>query len=97
MENQYSFGTRIAAPMEETIERTTAALKQEGFGVLTTIDVKATLKTKIDVDFKPYVILGACNPKMAWEALGMEPRVGAMLRVVLLPVLLVILGHRAVA
>ena len=79
MENQYSFGTRIAAPMDETIERTTAALKLEGFGVLTTIDVKATLKTKIDVDFKPYVILGACNPKLAYRALQVEEELGLLL------------------
>ena len=79
MENQYRFGTRIAAPMDETIERTTAALKLEGFGVLTTIDVKATLKTKIDVDFKPYVILGACNPKLAYRALQVEEELGLLL------------------
>jgi uncharacterized protein (DUF302 family) len=59
--------------------RTRAALADKGFGILTEIDVKATLKKKLDVDMPAYRILGACNPRMAHEAIGIEPRVGAML------------------
>lgn len=64
---------------DEAIEKVTAALKEEGFGVLTEIDVKATLKKKLDVDFKPYRILGACNPGFAHKALQAEDKIGAML------------------
>ncbi len=65
--------------IEEAENRVREALKADGFGVLTEIDVKATMKQKIDADMDGYKILGACNPKMAWEAIGMEPRIGAML------------------
>ncbi|MCP4390059.1 MAG: DUF302 domain-containing protein [Gammaproteobacteria bacterium] len=67
------------ANFEEVDSRTRAALSNHGFGVLTEIDVKATMKKKIDVDMDPYRILGACNPNMAHEAIGMEPKIGAML------------------
>lgn len=61
------------------VERTRAALADAGFGVLTEIDVKATMKKKIDVDMPDYLILGACNPRMANEAIKLEPKIGAML------------------
>ena len=67
------------ADFEEVDSRTRAALANHGFGVLTEIDVKATMKKKIDVDMDPYRILGACNPHMAHQAIGMEPKIGAML------------------
>ena len=67
------------ANFDEVDARTRAALADNGFGVLTEIDVKATMKKKLDVSMSGYRILGACNPKMAMEAIGMEPRVGAML------------------
>lgn len=75
----YFHARTIEGDFDAVIERTRAALQKHGFGVLTEIDVKATLKTKIDQDFRPYRILGACNPVMAHEALKMEPHVGVML------------------
>ncbi len=65
--------------MDDADTRTRAALTNGGFGVLTEIDVQATMKKKIDKDMDGYRILGACNPNMAWEAIGMEPRLGVML------------------
>ncbi|SDC01329.1 DUF302 domain-containing protein [Ruegeria marina] len=65
--------------IDEAEARVRAALTARGFGILTEIDVKATMKQKIDKDMDGYRILGACNPKMAWEAIGIEPRIGAML------------------
>lgn len=75
----YYFNTTVAGPFEAAVAATREALKAEGFGVITEIDVQATLKTKIGVDFRPYLILGACNPAMAHEALKLEDKVGAML------------------
>lgn len=75
----YHFSKALSGDVPGTIERVTAALAAEGFGVLTQIDVQATLKKKIDVDFRPYVILGACNPGFAYKALQAEDKVGTML------------------
>ncbi|NNL07522.1 MAG: DUF302 domain-containing protein [Gammaproteobacteria bacterium] len=75
----YYFSKITDLSYDDAIARTTEALKEEGFGVLTEIDVKATLKAKIDVDFPKYVILGACNPQFAHKALQSEPHIGNML------------------
>ena len=76
---QYGFSKTIDLPYEQAIEKVTAELKKEGFGVLTTIDVKETLKQKINVDFKKYTILGACNPLIAHKALQEEEDLGLLL------------------
>lgn len=75
----YHISKTLDMPFDQAIEHVTEALKTKGFGVLTTIDVKATLKKKIDVDFKPYTILGACNPGFAHQALQKEDKIGTML------------------
>ena len=75
----YYISTSISLPFEQAIEAAEAALAEEGFGVLTRIDIQATLKAKIGADFRPYTILGACNPKLAHEALQRENKVGTML------------------
>ncbi len=75
----YYFSKRLETTFEEAISKVTEALKNEGFGVLTDIDVKKTLKTKLDTDFYNYRILGACNPKFAYEALQKEDKIGTML------------------
>ena len=76
----YYISTKLnAKSLDEAIEKTSAALKEQGFGVLTTIDMKATLKAKIDKDIEPYTILGACNPKFASQALDKENNIGVFL------------------
>jgi uncharacterized protein (DUF302 family) len=75
----YYFNKTITGTFDEAIERVKAELKKEGFGVLTEIDVKTTLKEKMDVEFRPYRILGACNPPFAYKALLAEDKIGTML------------------
>lgn len=75
----YHISKIVDLPFEQAIERTKEVLMENGFGVLTTIDVSATLKKKIDVDFRPYMILGACSPSHAYKALSAEPHIGTML------------------
>lgn len=75
----YVFIKSVPSSFEQALERVRAELAKEGFGILTEIDVKATLKTKLDVDFRNYRILGACNPPYAYQALKAEAHIGAML------------------
>ena len=75
----YYFAKTLTMGFDEAVQRTTKALKAEGFGIITEIDVKDTLKKKINVDFRSYRILGACNPTLAHEALQIEDKVGTML------------------
>lgn len=78
-DTRYGLRTAIPVPFERAVELTTAALKDEGFGVLTTIDVQQTLRQKLDREFRKYVILGACNPPLADRALHAELEVGLLL------------------
>jgi len=76
---RYVFGKTVGLGFDETISRVTEALGKEGFGVLTQIDVAATLKKKLGLDMPPYRILGACNPQFAHKAIEFEPQIGALL------------------
>ena len=75
----YHFTKTVDMPFEEAVEAITEALSDKGFGILSTIDVQATMKKKLDADMRPYTILGACNPQFAYKALQSEDKIGTML------------------
>ncbi|MEQ1716138.1 MAG: DUF302 domain-containing protein [Hyphomicrobium sp.] len=75
----YYFSKQLEMPFDQAVQKVTEALAAKGFGVLTTIDVQATMKKKLNVEFRPYTILGACNPEFAHKALQIEDMIGTML------------------
>lgn len=79
MTDELGFTTRIEEPYDEAVDQVIEELKKEGFGILTRVDVHDAMKEKIDVDFRKYTILGACNPKLAYRALSARPEVGLLL------------------
>jgi uncharacterized protein (DUF302 family) len=75
----YGFNVKVSGGFDQAVQRVTEELQKEGFGVITEIDIKATIKKKLDIDGKPYKILGACNPKLAHQALSADPDIGLLL------------------
>jgi uncharacterized protein (DUF302 family) len=77
--SDYGISTTVTAGFTDTVQHTRAVLAEQGFGILTEIDVAATMKTKLDIDMAPYLILGACNPLLAHQSIGIDPSIGLLL------------------